>query len=93
MSDFQIVQTVESLRRRHLFQSRRFFYGFGAGDGAGPMLEWHARVAQIRILKGDDFVAQGWHDARGGAVLADFQVESLVDVDDEILQGRGQVFR
>ena len=56
------------------------------------MLKGHAGVAQIRVLERDDFVAEGRHNAGGGAVLADFQVKAFVNVDDEVLQRRRQVF-
>ena len=90
--DLQIVDAVQLFGGGDLFQPGRFFDGFGAGDGAGPMLERDACVAQIRILEGDDFVAQRGHHSGGGAVLAHFQIESLVNMDNKVFERRRQVF-
>ena len=71
-----------------MFQSGRLLDGFSASDGTSPMLKGNACVAQIRIFKSDDFVAERGHDPSRRAVFAHFQIEPLVNVNDEIFERR-----
>ena len=56
VSDVGVVLPVEFPRGGDLFQARRDLDVLGAMQRAGPVLERHARVSQVRVLKSDHFV-------------------------------------